>query len=169
MSALSCGQLLVLRKLALLKLTACMEKYCPTHRTGWNWELPKFIRKIKAPDYKDKTVFGVPLLLSLQRSGQALPKCIQLALKWLRANALDQVGLFRKSGVRSRIQTLKAMTENQGETINYDGHQAYDVADMVKQYFRELPEALLTNKLSETFISIFQRKFFLGCKVKRGD
>lgn len=103
-------------------------------------------------------MFGVPLLLSLQRSGQALPKCIQLALRWLRTNALDQVGLFRKSGVRSRIQTLKAMTENQGEMISYDGHQAYDVADMVKQYFRELPEALLTNKLSETFISIFQRK-----------
>lgn len=159
MASMSCGQLLVLRKLALLKLTACMERYCPTHRTGWNWELPKFIRKIKAPDYKDKTVFGVPLLLSLQRSGQALPKCIQIALKWLRANALDQVGIFRKSGVRSRIQKLKVMTETQGDSINYDGQQAFDVADLVKQYFRELPEALLTNKLSETFIAIFQREY----------
>jgi hypothetical protein len=27
-------------------------RYCPTHRTGWNWELPKFIKKIKTPDYK---------------------------------------------------------------------------------------------------------------------
>lgn len=156
MASMSCGQLLVLRKLALLKLTACMERYCPTHRTGWNWELPKFIRKIKTPDYKDKTVFGVPLLLSLQRTGQALPKCIQIALRWLRANALDQVGIFRKSGVRSRIQKLKAMTETQGDNINFDGQQAFDVADLVKQYFRELPEALLTNKLSETFIAIFQ-------------
>ncbi|CAD6227713.1 GSCOCG00006167001-RA-CDS [Cotesia congregata] len=156
MASMSCGQLLVLRKLALLKLTACMERYCPTHRTGWNWELPKFIRKIKTPDYKDKTVFGVPLLLSLQRTGQALPKCIQIALRWLRANALDQVGIFRKSGVRSRIQKLKAMTEVQGDNINFDGQQAFDVADLVKQYFRELPEALLTNKLSETFIAIFQ-------------
>ncbi|XP_070168978.1 rho GTPase-activating protein 7 isoform X3 [Polyergus mexicanus] len=156
MASMSCGQLLVLRKLALLKLTACMERYCPTHRTGWNWELPKFIRKIKTPDYKDKTVFGVPLLLSLQRTGQALPKCIQIALRWLRANALDQVGIFRKSGVKSRIQKLKVMTETQGDNINFDGHQAYDVADLVKQYFRELPEALLTNKLSETFIAIFQ-------------
>ncbi|KAJ8891728.1 hypothetical protein PR048_004263 [Dryococelus australis] len=157
-SSLSCGQLLVLRKLALLKLTACMERYCPTHRTGWNWELPKFIRKIKAPDYKDKTVFGVPLLLSLQRDGQALPRCIQAALRWLRVNALDQVGLFRKSGVRSRIQKLKVVAESQGddEDVSYEGQQAYDVADMVKQYFRELPEALLTNKLSETFIAIFQ-------------
>ncbi|XP_043279165.1 rho GTPase-activating protein 7 isoform X2 [Venturia canescens] len=156
MASMSCGQLLVLRKLALLKLTACMERYCPTHRTGWNWELPKFIRKIKTPDYKDKTVFGVPLLLSLQRTGQALPKCIQIALRWLRANALDQVGIFRKSGVRSRIQKLKVMTETQGDAINFDGQQAFDVADLVKQYFRELPEALLTNKLSETFIAIFQ-------------
>lgn len=159
MASMSCGQLLVLRKLALLKLTACMERYCPTHRTGWNWELPKFIRKIKSPDYKDKTVFGVPLLLSLQRTGQALPKCIQIALRWLRANALDQVGIFRKSGVKSRIQKLKIMTETQGDNINFDGQQAFDVADLVKQYFRELPEALLTNKLSETFIAIFQRKF----------
>ncbi|XP_012057773.1 PREDICTED: rho GTPase-activating protein 7-like [Atta cephalotes] len=156
MASMSCGQLLVLRKLALLKLTACMERYCPTHRTGWNWELPKFIRKIKTPDYKDKTVFGVPLLLSLQRTGQALPKCIQIALRWLRANALDQVGIFRKSGVKSRIQKLKIMTETQGDNINFDGQQAFDVADLVKQYFRELPEALLTNKLSETFIAIFQ-------------
>lgn len=106
----------------------------------------------------DKTVFGVPLLLSLQRNGQALPKCIQAALRWLRVNSLDQVGLFRKSGVRSRIQKLKVMAEMQGETISFEGQQAYDVADMVKQYFRELPEALLTNKLSETFIAIFQRK-----------
>ncbi|KAI4501331.1 hypothetical protein M0802_003704 [Mischocyttarus mexicanus] len=156
MASMSCGQLLVLRKLALLKLTACMERYCPTHRTGWNWELPKFIRKIKTPDYKDKTVFGVPLLLSLQRTGQALPKSIQNALRWIRTNALDQVGLFRKSGVRSRIQKLKVMTETQGDSINFDGQQAFDVADLVKQYFRELPEALLTNKLSETFIAIFQ-------------
>lgn len=162
MASMSCGQLLVLRKLALLKLTACMERYCPTHRTGWNWELPKFIRKIKSPDYKDKTVFGVPLLLSLQRTGQALPKCIQIALRWLRANALDQVGIFRKSGVKSRIQKLKIMTETQGDNINFDGQQAFDVADLVKQYFRELPEALLTNKLSETFIAIFQRKFAIS-------
>lgn len=102
----------------------------------------------------------MPLLLSLQRCGQALPPAIQKALRWLRANALDQVGLFRKSGVRSRIQRLKTAVETQGETVSYDGQQAYDVADMVKQFFRELPEALLTNKLSETFISIFQRKSF---------
>lgn len=153
-NSLTAGQLLVLRKLALLRLTATMEKHCPSHRTNWNWELPKFIRKVKTPDYKDKTVFGVPLSVSVQRCGDALPQCIQQALSWLRMNALDQVGLFRKSGVRSRIQKLKEQAES--NCMDLDGQQAYDVADMLKQYFRELPDSLLTNKLSETFIAIFQ-------------
>ena len=36
---------------------------------------------------------------------------------------------------------------------------AYDVADMLKQYFRDLPEPLLTTKMSETFITIFTSKY----------
>ena len=38
----------------------------------------------------------------------------------------------------------------------FDTMQAYDVADMFKQYLRELPECLVTNKLSETFLAIYQ-------------
>ena len=44
------------------------------------------------------------------------------------------------------------------EAVNFENLQPYDVADLIKQYFRELPECLLTNKLSETFISIFTCK-----------
>lgn len=63
LASMSCGQLQVVRKLALVTLTGCMERYCPTHRSGWNWELPKFIKKIKTPDYKGKT--GTNTVLSL--------------------------------------------------------------------------------------------------------
>ncbi|XP_063928280.1 rho GTPase-activating protein 7 [Zophobas morio] len=156
MYTLSCTQLQVLRKLALLKLTAHMEKHCPSHRTGWNWDLPKFIRKIKGPVYKDRSVFGVPLTITLQRTGQSIPRNIEEALQWLQQNAADHVGLFRKSGVKSRIQQLRNMVDTTSEILNYNDQQSYDVADMIKQYFRELPETLLTNKLSETFILIFQ-------------
>ncbi|XP_025198097.1 rho GTPase-activating protein 7 isoform X2 [Melanaphis sacchari] len=154
--SLTVGQLLVLRKFALLKLTAIMERYCPTHRTGWNWELPKFMRKTKMPDPKDKTVFGAPLIANVQKYGSSLPPFVPSAFRWLEDNALDHVGLFRKPGVKSRIQRLKQLAEAEPNDVKFENHQAYDVADMVKQYFRELPEALLTNKLSESFIAIFQ-------------
>lgn len=73
----------------------------------------------------------------------------------------QQVGLFRKSGVKSRIQALRQMNESAIDCVNYEGQSAYDVADMLKQYFRDLPEPLMTNKLSETFLQIYQCKLFL--------
>jgi len=36
---------------------------------------------------------------------------------------------------------------------------AIDIADILKQYFRELPECLFTNKLSQTLIDIFTCKY----------
>lgn len=175
----------MLRKLALLKLTAHMEKYCSTHKTGWNWNVSKFMRKLKCPAYKgenwifsfllilinfflyvDKIIFGVSITVIQQRTGLPLPKSIAQALQWLVENAQNHVGIFRKPGVHSRIQHLKTVMEEFGDQINYNEQQAYDVADTVKQYFRELPEALLTFKLSETFISIFQRKNIeMNCRI----
>lgn len=96
----------------------------------------------------------------MQQSGYVLPVYIREALEWLQLNALDQVGIFRKPGVRSRINKLKFMADIKNSRINFDNQQPYDVADMVKQYFRELPDALLTNKLSETFVAIFQCKYY---------
>lgn len=46
---------------------------------------------MKVPDYKDKAVFGVPLIVHVQRTGQPLPQSIQQALRYLRNNCLDQV------------------------------------------------------------------------------
>ncbi|XP_045884241.1 stAR-related lipid transfer protein 13 isoform X7 [Meles meles] len=150
------GQLNLLQRFSLLRLTAIMEKYSMSNKHGWTWSVPKFMKRMKVPDYKDKTVFGVPLIVHVQRTGQPLPQSIQQALRYLRSNCLDQVGLFRKSGVKSRIHALRQMNENFPENVSYEDQSAYDVADMVKQFFRDLPEPLFTNKLSETFLHIYQ-------------
>uniref|UniRef100_A0A8C8RQ67 StAR related lipid transfer domain containing 13 n=1 Tax=Pelusios castaneus TaxID=367368 RepID=A0A8C8RQ67_9SAUR len=121
-----------------------------------NRAVPKFMKRMKVPDYKDKNVFGVPLIVHVQRTGQPLPQSMQQALRYLRSNCLDQVGLFRKSGVRSRIQALRQMNESSPDNVSYEDQSAYDVADMVKQFFRDLPEPLLTSKLGETFLHIYQ-------------
>ncbi|XP_021566733.1 stAR-related lipid transfer protein 13 isoform X2 [Carlito syrichta] len=155
-SSQTAGQLNLLQRFSLLRLTAVMEKYSMTNKHGWTWAVPKFMKRMKVPDYKDKAVFGIPLIVHVQRTGQPLPQSIQQALRYLRSNCLDQVGLFRKSGVKSRIHALRQMNENFPESVNYEDQSAYDVADMVKQFFRDLPEPLFTNKLSETFLHIYQ-------------
>ncbi|KAM3940715.1 rho GTPase-activating protein 7 isoform 2-T3 [Leptodactylus fuscus] len=152
----SVTQINLLQKYSLLKLTALLEKNTPSNKHGFSWAVPKFMKRVKVPDYRDKNVFGVPLTINIQRSGQPLPQNIQQAMRYLRSQCLDQVGLFRKSGVKSRILALREISENSSDPTMYEGQSAYDVADMLKQYFRDLPEPLLTNKLSETFLQIYQ-------------
>ncbi|ELW47909.1 Rho GTPase-activating protein 7 [Tupaia chinensis] len=137
-SCQSVAQMNLLQKYSLLKLTALLEKYTPSNKHGFSWAVPKFMKRIKVPDYKDRSVFGVPLTVNVQRTGQPLPQSIQQAMRYLRNHCLDQ------------------MNESAADGVSYDGQSAYDVADMLKQYFRDLPEPLMTNKLSETFLQIYQ-------------
>ncbi|XP_019118808.2 rho GTPase-activating protein 7 [Larimichthys crocea] len=152
----SISQFLLLQKLSLLKLTALMDKYSPSSKQGWNWTVPKPLRKTKVMEMKGRRVFGVPLLLSVQQTGEPLPPSILRALIYLKTECLDQVGLFRKSGVKSRIQYLRELVESDPEGISYESQSAFDVADMVKQYFRDLPEPIFTSKLCESFLHIYQ-------------
>ena len=79
--------------------------------------MPRFMKRHKIPDYKERNVFGIPLLVTLQRTGQPLPQCMLYAMRYLRKTAKDAVGIFRKAGVRSRIQKLKNDVEaNPGNT-----------------------------------------------------
>ncbi|XP_076024425.1 stAR-related lipid transfer protein 13-like isoform X3 [Genypterus blacodes] len=155
-SSQSAGQLSLLQKFSLLRLTAIMEKYSMSNKLGWTWSVPKFMKRMKVPDYREKSVFGVPLIVHVQRCGSPLPPCLQQALCHLRKHCLDQVGLFRKSGVKSRILALRQQCELSPDTVIYEDQSAYDVADMVKQFFRDLPEPLLTSKLGDTFLHIYQ-------------
>lgn len=56
--------------------------------------VPKFMKRIKVRDYKDRNVFGVPLQVIVQRTGQPLPQGIQQAMRFLRSQCLDQVGEY---------------------------------------------------------------------------
>ncbi|CAB1333296.1 unnamed protein product [Coregonus sp. 'balchen'] len=203
-SSQSAGQLSLLQKFSLLRLTAIMENYSMSNKHGWTWwvhahthmnasmrlythtitithtlhthththththslthllyslsprSVPKFMKRMKVPDYRERSVFGVPLIVHTQRCGYPLPLCLQQALRHLTMHCLDQVGLFRKSGVKSRIQALRQECESSPDSVCYEDQSAYDVADMVKQFFRDLPEPLLTSKLGETFLHIYQ-------------
>ncbi|XP_074662104.1 uncharacterized protein LOC141914724 [Tubulanus polymorphus] len=63
-------------------------------------------------------------------------------------------GIFRKAGSHSRQKELR-------QTIDNGGHLSQvrlvdDVANLVKQFFRELPEPLITNTLHSTFLQCLE-------------
>ncbi|CAF4622232.1 unnamed protein product, partial [Rotaria magnacalcarata] len=60
----------------------------------------------------------------------------------------------RSYGVSHRIKRLHDLIESDLEFHQFDDFSPYDVSDVLKQYFRALPECLFTIKLSPLFLNI---------------
>jgi len=70
----------------------------------------------------------------------------------------DLAGNGDDSSVRSSVESSKEASRERSivQTVGQNAEtMAIDVADVLKQYFRELPECLCTNKLSQMLIDIF--------------
>ncbi len=74
----------------------------------------------------------------------------------------DLAGAGDDSSVRSSVESSKEVSRERSVVQAGQNAEtmAVDVADVLKQYFRELPECLCTNKLSQTLIDIFM---YLPC------
>ncbi|CAL2037025.1 unnamed protein product [Caenorhabditis brenneri] len=132
------------------------------------WSVHRLIKRMKINDgqksHKDSeegAIFGVGLDTIFNRTGYFLPRPILEVMKFLRNIAPETVGIFRKNGVKSRIAELRSIIESySGNTDVFvgenmlDSTQVHDVADLLKQYFRDLPEPLMTVKMSEVFANI---------------
>lgn len=103
-------------------------------------------------------VFGLSLEIIMQRTGQPLPQKIIEGMKILRKVAPRAVGIFRKNGVKTRIKRLKEAIDSNEEFKFQKTFTIFDIADMIKLYFRELPECLITNKLSDVVLTNYSRK-----------
>ncbi|PRP87963.1 hypothetical protein PROFUN_02700 [Planoprotostelium fungivorum] len=78
-----------------------------------------------------------------------IPIVIQELLSHIQLQGLSEEGLFRIPGDSNEVERLKVLydTELNNFMIN-------SVAGCVKQYFRELPEPILTFRLYSTFITV---------------
>jgi hypothetical protein len=109
-------------------------------------------------------VFGVPLRVYQQTTGQILPVAITNALQYVRMNAGKCEGLFRKPGVKSKIDRLRSQIETTNdlnnessyETIKFDDYQPFVVADVIRQYFRELPECLIPTSITRLLCDLIK-------------
>ncbi|CAJ1073776.1 rho GTPase-activating protein 11A [Xyrichtys novacula] len=100
-------------------------------------------------------VFGVPLesLPSYNMESGIVPSFLVDACMKLLAH-IDTEGLFRKSGSVIRLKALRAKLDAGEECLS--SALPCDVAGLVKQFFRELPEPVLPTELQEAFLKAQQ-------------
>jgi RalA-binding protein 1 len=99
-------------------------------------------------------VFGVLLPIAIERSpchdGVQLPVVVRECIDYIEEYGLSSEGIYRISGVKSKVQALKD-AYNKGIPVYLHDHEPNDIASLLKQYFRDLPEPVLTAKLMPKF------------------
>ncbi|VDP86870.1 unnamed protein product [Echinostoma caproni] len=103
----------------------------------------------------DGPVFGQSLASWQRRLGYPLPSAIVHMMDHLERIGATAHGIFRRPGGKVRTQALREQIERDLTWKNFDDWQPYDVADLLKQFFRELPECLLTSKLSTVLVNVY--------------
>ncbi|KAI5454866.1 hypothetical protein NCC49_002145 [Naganishia albida] len=100
--------------------------------------------------------FGVDLSEQAVVPGTEIPKVVQKCTEAIEAFGLDQVGIYRLSGTTSKVQQLKAALDTDLDNTDVMSDEWSGdinvVASVLKQWFRELPEPLLTHGLYQGFI-----------------
>ncbi|XP_029842962.3 uncharacterized protein LOC8041089 isoform X1 [Ixodes scapularis] len=115
-------------------------------------------RKLKQSGILRERVFGCDLAEHLTNSGRDVPLVLTSCAKFIEQYGIVD-GIYRLSGVTSNIQKLRVTFDEDRvpdlneEEIRQDIHC---VASLLKMYFRELPNPLLTYQLYDKFVAAMQ-------------
>ncbi|XP_043236920.1 ralA-binding protein 1-like [Amphibalanus amphitrite] len=111
-------------------------------------------KSVSAAAEEEEPVFGVPLPLAVERSkchdGVQLPAVVRQCIDYIEQHGLNCEGIYRLSGVKSKVQQLKRAYNQRDSVCLYD-HEPHTVASLLKLFLRELPEPVLTAELLPLF------------------
>jgi len=104
-----------------------------------------------SPIGKGKQVFGVSLTRLYQRDGLAVPMIVHQCIQAVDLYGLNLEGIYRLSGSSAHVTKLKTLFDTDSESSILDFrnpenfyHDVNSVAGLLKQFFRDLPDPLLT-------------------------
>ncbi|XP_063930776.1 unconventional myosin-IXa-like isoform X2 [Zophobas morio] len=101
---------------------------------------------------ENRRVFGVPLVALITENNK-IPLVIERLLRTIEMYGSYTEGIYRKSGVSSKIKELKVKMDENPEEIDFEKYQVHVLASVLKCFLREMPEPLLTFECYENFIT----------------
>merc|ERR1719419_1737394 len=108
-------------------------------------------------------IFGVALETAVERNrchdGVNLPVVVRECVDYIESEGLTVEGIYRSSGVKSKITKLKA-AYNSRQAVKLANYEPAVVASLFKLFLRELPEPVLTNQLGQKFEEVSQLKIY---------
>ncbi|KAK9506129.1 hypothetical protein O3M35_008120 [Rhynocoris fuscipes] len=109
-------------------------------------------KEVIVPKFCPHPVFGVPLQ-QLTSEEEKIPLVVDRLITTIEMYGLYTEGIYRKSGVSSKVRELKSrMEEGKIETIQFEHYQVHVLASVLKSFLREMPEPLLTFDCYDDFL-----------------
>lgn len=104
---------------------------------------------------KKSTTFGVPLVSQVPSSvDDAIPAIVAKCVAEIDSRGRKIRGLYRVSGVKSKVEKLCQSFETGAGLVDLSDVHPNVIANVLKLYFRQLPEPLLTHRLYPEFIRV---------------
>ncbi|XP_048526366.1 unconventional myosin-IXAa isoform X3 [Dendroctonus ponderosae] len=101
---------------------------------------------------ENKRIFGVALV-TLVTDENKIPLVIEKLIYTIEVKGLYTEGIYRKSGVKSKITELKNQLDENPESCEFEKYQVHVLASVLKTFLREMSEPLLTFEYYENFIT----------------
>lgn len=101
-------------------------------------------------------IFGVPLAVAVERSnpGGLVPAPVLMATSWLNDHALSAEGLYRIPGSKVEVEKFIRTYDSGSTVVVPDQYFAGNLASLVVQFFRRMPDDLFTEQYAPVFQKI---------------
>lgn len=188
-SELSPIEYFIVRHVAVLSMEPLFESYFNQEelldliefkkQNFWN-KFGRAFNKDKPKAGRKKGIFGVALDALVERDGEEcsdgvgpgalrVPAIVQDAIAAMRTMDMSMEGVFRKNG---NIKKLKEMAEKMdvagtSDVVDLNGESPVQVAALLKKFFRELPDPVMTYKLHKLFVT--SQSKFTSANLAIGD
>ncbi|KAG7282895.1 hypothetical protein CRUP_018395, partial [Coryphaenoides rupestris] len=123
-----------------------------THRRSRLLEALQLSLPVESPSNRKKHKRDKKL--SLNPIYQQVPRVLDCCCQHLEKYGLQTVGIFRVGSSRKRVKQLREEFDQGMEEVSLDEEQSvHDVAALLKEFLRDLPDPLLTRELYTAFIN----------------
>nr|XP_033803849.1 rho GTPase-activating protein 6 isoform X1 [Geotrypetes seraphini] len=91
--------------------------------------------------------------LSLNPIYRQVPRLVDSCCQHLEKNGLQTVGIFRVGSSKKRVRQLREDFDRGVDVVLEEEHSVHDVAALLKEFLRDMPDPLLTRELYTAFIN----------------
>ncbi|KAK6454164.1 uncharacterized protein RJT20DRAFT_121510 [Scheffersomyces xylosifermentans] len=114
-----------------------------------------YSRTLNVKGVYTNTTFGIPISVICAREQSTYPRFLEMIFDEIETEGLKDVGIYRISSSMSELISVKAIIDRTGSlNLNEKVYDTHTLTSVVKSFFRELPDALLSDNVISAFFAL---------------